>query len=430
MLPAHRLADRDVGVRVPAPVEDPLNHDSFRVMGLGVGVLQLADPHRVPGVAVGEEDLLAAVVGLPLPPVPREVYPVPRGVPAHALPVGDSVLDQDVAEDELPGGDEGIVDEGVVPGVDVLDDPEDAGLDVHGPGVPLLVDPDVGDVVPDDGLPGDHRGARLPAGAGVGPGEVCDPVLAVGVNPHHEHVLRKPVLVVGLVDGEAEGELLEAQAVPSVLVIHRVDLAVEEVDVDAPLLDVEAAVPLVEGPGAVDESEELPAPPEALELLVSAPIKEVLAMGHVGGVGELEGAEAEPGACGPQAEETYQHLLVLHGPVEEPPHLPEPPLPLHGDDAPAQALARWEENRGVGLVPGLVVVPVEVDGVAVHLKRMLLTQIDGPLPHVCNLLGVVGDHGDLGGLAQVDELPHLLEDVRVPEIDEFLKALAPEKDVG
>jgi len=182
---------------------------------------------------------------------------------------------------------EGLVDEGVPLGVDVLDDAEDAGLDVHRPGVPLPVGPQVGDVVPDDGLPGDHRGAGLPAGAGIGSGEVCDPVLAGRVNPHDEHVLSEPVLPVGLVDGEAEGELLEAQAVPSVLVVHRVDLAVEEVDVDAPLIDVEAAVSLVEGTGAVDEREELPAPPEAVELLVAAPVEEVLAVAHVGGVGDL-----------------------------------------------------------------------------------------------------------------------------------------------
>jgi len=53
----------------------------------------------------------------------------------------------------------------------------------------------------------------------------------------------------------------------------------------------------------------------------------------------------------------------------------------------------------VDLVPGLVIVPVEVDGVAVHLQGLFFTLVEGQLPDVFNLLGVVGDHGDPGGLA-------------------------------
>ncbi len=258
MLPAQSLADGDVCVRVPPAVKDPLDDDAVRVVDLGVGVLQLADTHGVPGVAVGEGDLIAVLVPLALPPVSGEVDP-PLGdvVSAHPLPVGGAVGYQDVGEDELPGRDQGLVDEGVVHGVDVLDDAEDAGLDVHRPGVPFIVHLDVDDVIPHNGLTWYHGGAGLAAGAREGPREVGHPVLPLRVDPHDEHVLRQPVLVVGPVDGEAEGQLLQTQAVAGVLVVDRVDLPVHVVDVDAPLVDVLRGVPLVELAGGVDEGEEV-----------------------------------------------------------------------------------------------------------------------------------------------------------------------------
>ena len=47
-------------------------------------------------------------------------------------------------------------------------------------------------------------------------------------------------------DGQPEGELFQAEAVPGILVVDAVHLSVEHVHVDTPPVNVHGAVPLVE----------------------------------------------------------------------------------------------------------------------------------------------------------------------------------------
>ena len=91
---------------------------------------------------------------------------------------------------------------------------------------------EIGDVVADDGLAGEHGGGGLAAGGGEGAGEVGYAAFGA-VDAHDEHVLGEPALAVGLLDGQAQGQFLEADGVAGVLGVDAVDHVVVEVDVDA-----------------------------------------------------------------------------------------------------------------------------------------------------------------------------------------------------
>ncbi len=69
----------------------------------------------------------------------------------------------------------------------------------------------------------------------------------------------------------------------------------------------------------------------------------------------------------------------------------------------------------MGLVPGLIVEPVVVDGVPLDLQPPLLAVVQGQPADVGDLLGVVGYHRDLGGLAEIHEPLYLFSDVGVAE---------------
>ncbi len=127
----------------------------------------------------------------------------------------------------------------------------------------------------------------------------------------------------------------------------------------------------------MDKCVELVGALEPFELLVASPVQQVLAVGDVGRVRQLEGAFGEPRVRWAEAEEPDKHLLPPHGAVEESQDLLEPCLALHRVYAPAQLPARRQEHRSMLLVPGLVVVAVEVDRVALHRESLLLAVVEG-----------------------------------------------------
>ena len=132
---------------------------------------------------------------------------------SHVEPVRFIVIDQDVGEDELPRARERLIDDRIIVGIHVGDDAEDALLYIHRIGNPVLAFADIGDVVAYNALARHHSCGGFPAGAGECSGEVGGAVLSLRFDPHDEHVLGQPVLVVGAVDGQPQGQLFQPYAV-------------------------------------------------------------------------------------------------------------------------------------------------------------------------------------------------------------------------
>ena len=312
---------------------------------------------------------------------------------------------------------EGFKDDGIVFGVDVLDDTKDAALDVDA--AQLAIDGlEVGDVIADDALTRQHGGAGLAASAGEGAREVR--AAAQGpVSAHEEHMLGEPAFFVGPLDGEPKGELLHAQAVARVLVVDGEDAVFLQVDVDAALVDIAGVAALVELAGRMQEVEEVGVVPFAFEGLIALAIEQIFGVSDVGAVGDLQGAQLEVAADGPEAEEAHQHLSALHGAVKEAEDFIEAFLAVGPVGLEAEVDGFIEEVLGVGLVSGLVLDAVEVDGVSRHREGELFFLFFGQLAHVVEVILAIGDDGDSLGLGQGNRLVDQFDDARVVERFEF-----------
>ena len=131
--------------------------------------------------------------------------------------------------------------------------PKMPDLDVDGPG--LAADgPEIRDVVADDRLAGEHGRRGLAAGAREGAREVRHAALGP-VDADDEHVLGQPAFAVGLADGQAQGQFLQAHRVAAVLRVDAVDHVLGDIDVDAFLVGLGRHV-VLQPPRRVQEPEE------------------------------------------------------------------------------------------------------------------------------------------------------------------------------
>ena len=143
----------------------------------------------------------------------------------------------------------------VVVGIDIFDNPEDALFDVGGHHLAVFLT-QVGDIVTDDRLSGQHRGRCLAAGRRERTGEVG--LAAVGaVDTHDEHVLGQPAFFRGLLDCQTQRQLFQADGVTGVLGIGRVNHVVFQVDIHAAFVHIDAAAVGVGFALRVQEAEEL-----------------------------------------------------------------------------------------------------------------------------------------------------------------------------
>jgi len=204
------------GVGIASRVGEYTSDDSGGVVGGGfVEVAQFIAAQRDSGIGVGDGDLLAGGVEFALVPCSLEVdAAVGNGIVA-AFPVGDAVLDEHVAPYDLGAGlAEAFHEERVAVVVDILDDAEDAELGVDGADVAFGVQPDLCEVVADEGGAG-HGGGGL---AATGGGCAIDPDdgAVVHGDAGDEHVLGEAfaaVAVDGVVVGEAVVPFLDEGAV-------------------------------------------------------------------------------------------------------------------------------------------------------------------------------------------------------------------------
>ncbi|MBA7709735.1 hypothetical protein ES703_118658 [subsurface metagenome] len=81
----------------------------------------------------------------------------------------------------------------------------------------------------------------------------------------------------------------------------------------------------------------------------------------------------------------------------------------------------------MAFVPGLILIAVVVDRVAIHLQFAFLPELQGPMPYVGYLLGVVSDNAHPRGLAQPHEPLNLLDDVGISESIQFINIIRIEK---
>ena len=167
------------------------------------------------GVLVARRNLVALFVLFALPPLSTVVLALIGYRHAHVIPVGLSVLDEDVREDYLDGRVENLPDYWVVLWINALDYAEDALLDVCTAGDAVDRD-DEGEIVADDVLPWYHSGGRLATHARICTGEVGLPAVGA-VDAHQEHVLAEPPFPDSLLNCEPERGLLQTDGVAAVL---------------------------------------------------------------------------------------------------------------------------------------------------------------------------------------------------------------------
>jgi len=331
-------------------------------------------------------------------------------------------VDQHVAEDHLAFVVQDVPDDRIAVGGHVLDDAEDAGL--HVGGAELAVDDaEVREIVSDDVLAGDHCGRGLAAGGGIRAAEIRLASLRA-VGPHDEHVLGQPAFAVGLANRQTQGELLEAHRVAGVLRVDGVDRVVDVVDVDAVVLVVLAGHALGDLAGAVAELEELEGAAGALafEFLVAFAVQHVLAVDDVGRVGDLQTRNREDRVDRAQAEEPHEHGPALVGAALELFHLAQALLALELLELGVQRLALGHQVLGDLGVASLVVVAVEVDGVAGGRQGNLLLIVDRQLAAIGGVFVGVGAHPNPVRGAQLDGPGDERVDVLVLQGVELLQA--------
>ncbi len=317
---------------------------------------------------------------------------------------------------------EDVPDDGIAFGVDVLDDAEDAGFDVGGAELPVD-DAEVGEVVADNVLAGDHGGGGFAAGGRIGAAEVG--LASVGaVGTHDEHVLGEPAFGVGSADGQSQGELLESDGVAGVLGVDGVDGVSRVIHVDAVQFVVLAGHAFVDFAGAMTIPEELEIRVVALsfEFLVTGTIEHVLAVDDVGRVGDLETGDREYGVDRTQAEEAHQHGPALIGAALEVFEFCEPFVASDLLELRIEILVVRHEILGHVFAAGLVVVAVEVNGMALDVERQLFFVVDGQLAAIGGVFGSVAADPDPVGVAQFDGIGDEGVDLFIVQGFEFLEA--------
>lgn len=130
-------------------------------------------------------------------------------------------VDEDVRENAFAFVGEDFENFGIVLGVDVFDNSEDAAFDVDGAQL-AVKDARVDDVVADDALTGDHSRRRFAARRRIGAREIRDAIV-LAVDAHQKHVFSEPSFAVRSRDGESEGEFFEPDGISGVLVIDGED---------------------------------------------------------------------------------------------------------------------------------------------------------------------------------------------------------------
>ena len=160
----------------------------------------------------------------------------------------------------------------------------------------------------------------------------------------------------------------------------------------------------------------------AFELFIAGTIEHVLAVNDVGRVGDLEAWNGEDRIDRAQAEEPHQHGPPLVGAALEVFDLLEPFLTLDLIELGIEGFVLGHQILGHFLLAGLVVVAVEVDGVALDRQRDFFLVVDRQLPAVRDVLSGVGTDPDLVRLAKFDGIGDEGVDVLVVQRDEFRKA--------
>ena len=153
----------------------------------------------------------------------------------------------------------------------------------------------------------------------------------------------------------------------------------------------------------------------ALHLLVARPVQQVLGVNDVGRVGDLDARKAEGRARGPEAEECHVHRAALHRPRQEPPDFRQALLAIDRVEVRPEARLLRDHVPRDFLVAALVLVPVEVYGVARGGQDDLLAVFDRTAADVLAVGLGIGDDADGLGAAEFRRIGHEGKEARVLE---------------
>ena len=231
----------------------------------------------------------------------------------HAVPIGFVVGNQHVAEDDFARCLQGFVNDRVVAGVDVADDAEDALFDVGGHKSCRLAFAEVGDVVADNGLPGQHRGRGFAAGRGERAGEVGFAAVRAE-DAHDEHVLGKPAFFGRFLNRQTQGQFFQADGVAGVLGIRRDRRCYLPGRYRRGVCRRRCCSRVRQArPWVCRKRKEFSVLADFFELFIAGAVQDAFAVGDVRGIRNLRAGNREIRIRRSQAEKANQHLAAFIG---------------------------------------------------------------------------------------------------------------------
>ena len=315
-----------------------------------------------------------------------------RHVHARPGPDGLAVIgDEHVGKDAFPFVREHVEDFRVVFGIDIFDNPENSPFHIDRPEF-AVERSGVEDVVADDALSRNHRGRRFPACRRIGSRKIGH-AAGFAVDAHEEHVFGQPSLAMRACNGEAERQFFEPDGVPGVLIVDRKHAVSFQVDVNAAFVGI-ARNAVFESPGGVHKDEKVVGCGCGAERLIAAPVEQILGMGDIGRIGQLQRQNGKRRLRGPQTAEPDEHFLAFHDAVEQVFHFVESGLPVERGGFKAKGHRGRKQQFCVRLVPRLIACAVKMIGVSVHGQGMFLSAFQGTTAKARRILVGIVDDGD------------------------------------
>jgi hypothetical protein len=154
----------------------------------------------------------------------------------------------------------------------------------------------------------------------------------------------------------------------------------------------------------MDEPEEIWRVADFFELLVSRPIEYALAVRDIRRIRYLDTGNSEIGISGAETPEQNQHLSSVHGVFEEGADFPNTFGFICGIEALAKFGAGRKEVFCPGLVTGLVIVAVEMAGMAGYVEGCFFAVFDCEISNIGYVIGQISANKDRFWAGKLDSI--------------------------